>query len=248
MKILLSGIGGHMGNEVLRLAENGIRGAKVTAGIDKMGYNGDIPFATSFENASSDVDVIVDFSHHSLTKELLDFAISKNLPLVLATTGQTDEEKQMIEEASKKIPLFFSSNYSLGVALLIELAKKAASVMTDADIEIVECHHNRKVDAPSGTALSIAEGIVSVRPELQIHSGRSGFGKREKNEIGISSLRMGNIVGQHEVHICTESQCITIRHEAYSRALFAEGALAAAEFIIGKPAGLYGMSTLLGKA
>lgn len=245
MKIILSGIGGHMGREVLALAEKGVRNAVISMGIDKMGYDGNIPTASEYAAAPADGDVIVDFSHHSVTAELLDYAVAHSLPLVLATTGQTDEEKALIKQASEKIPLFFASNFSLGVALLIGLAKKTAEVMKGADIEIIETHHVRKVDAPSGTALSIAEGIREVRPELTVNCGRSGFGKREENEIGISSVRMGNIVGIHEVRVCTDNQCITLKHEAFSRALFAEGALAAAEFIIGKPNGLYDMKAMI---
>ncbi len=245
MKILLSGIGGHMGAEVLRLAEQGYKDAEITTGVDLNGFSGAIPCARSFDGASAEADLIIDFSHHSATKALLDFAVSNHLPLVLATTGQTAEELEMIKRAAGAIPLFFSANYSVGVALLIELAKKAASVMKDADIEIVETHHNRKLDAPSGTALAIANGIQSVRPELHTNVGRSGQCRREKDEIGISSVRMGNIVGEHEVILCTENQSITLKHEAYSRALFAEGALTAAEFLLGKPAGLYDMNSML---
>ena len=245
MRIILSGIGGHMGKEVLDLAAKGVRNAEVVSGIDVMGYNGEIPTAISYESASADGDVIIDFSHRANTEKLLDFAVKNGLPLVLATTGQTDEERELIKNAAESIPLFFASNFSLGVALLIELAEKAASVMTDAGIEIVETHHVRKADAPSGTALSIAEGIREVRPELNINCGRNGFCRKDKNELGISSVRMGNIVGIHEVHICTDSQCITLKHEAFSRALFAEGALAAAEYLTGKPAGLYDMKAMI---
>ena len=246
MKILVSGLYGHMGREVAALLKNGAEGGQLVAGVS-LDIDGtfDVPCSESFADAVSDVDCIVDFSHHSCTKDLLEFAVFHNIPVVLATTGQTDEEKQMINDASGHIPLFFAANYSLGVALLIDLAKKAAAVMDDAEIEIVEQHHNRKVDAPSGTALAIAHAIQEVRPESNIVTGRSGYGKREKNDIGIQSVRMGNIVGIHEVIIGTNNQSITLKHEAYSRALFAEGALKAAAFIIGKPAGLYDMKDLL---
>lgn len=247
MKILLSGICGHMGKEVEKLALAGYRGAELAAGVD---YNSDgtasVPCADSFDAAYTDVDCIIDFSHHSCTEALLSFSVGNSLPLVLATTGQTDDEKKAIIEASKKIPIFFAANYSLGIALLIELAKQTVSAMPDAEIEIIEKHHDRKLDAPSGTALAIADAIKSVRPEAYANCGRSGIGKRQQNEIGIHSIRMGNIVGEHEVIIGTQNQTITLKHEAHSRALFAEGALAAAAFLVGKPAGLYDMNSMIG--
>lgn len=246
MKILISGIFGHMGREVSALAQNGCRGAELTAGVDAVG-TGDcpVPVARSFAEAETAVDCIIDFSHHSCTEELLRFAVSNRLPLVLATTGQTEEERAAIAEASKQIPLFFAANYSLGIALLIELAKKTAAVMPDAEIEIIEVHHNRKLDAPSGTALAIAEALKTVRPEAEIVNGRSGYGKRKPEDIGIHAVRMGNVVGDHEVLIGTQNQTISLKHSAHSRALFAEGAIAAAEFLVGKSAGLYDMKSLV---
>ena len=246
MKILLSGIGGHMGREVLRLTRAGCRGIETAAGVDAFADEDfGVPCARAFEEAAADVDCIIDFSHHSLTMELLSFAEKHSLPLVLATTGQTAAEREAIEVASKTIPVFFAANYSLGVALLIELAKKAAQTMPDAEIEIIEKHHDRKIDAPSGTALAIAEAVRSVKPDAFYVCGRSGQGKRAKEEIGIHAVRMGNIVGEHEVIIGTASQTLTLKHEAHSRALFAEGALAAAEFIRCKAPGLYSMSDMV---
>lgn len=247
MRVLVSGLYGHMGREVAALLKKGCEGGELAAGVS-LDIDGtfDVPCTEHFEGASSDVDCIIDFSHHSCTRELLEFAVMHKLPLVLATTGQTEEELKMIQEASSYIPLFFAANYSLGVALLIDLAKRAASVMSGAEIEIIERHHNRKVDAPSGTALAIAHAIQEVRPDSNIVNGRSGYGKREPNDIGIHAIRMGNIVGIHEVVIGTDNQSITLKHEAYSRALFAEGAVKAAAFLIGKPAGLYDMKSLLG--
>lgn len=246
MKIIISGLGGAMGSELAKLCSQGARGAELAGGVDPF-FAGvtDVPCVKSFSEPLPAADCIVDFSHHSATAELLEFAVSKNMPLVLATTGQTEEEKKAIKEASKEIPLFFAANYSLGIALLIELAKKAAQAMPDAEIEIIEMHHDRKLDAPSGTALAIAEALQEVRPGAEINCGRSGMAKRTKTEIGIQSVRMGNITGIHEVMIGTNNQTITLKHEAHSRALFAEGALAAAEFLIGKPAGLYDMQSLV---
>lgn len=244
MNILLCGYTGYMGREVIGLAEGS--DINIVGGIDPMAEGSfSVPVAKSFDEAITEADCIVDFSHHCLTESLLDFAVSNDLPLVLATTGQTAEEKEMIYEASKKIPLFFAANYSLGVALLIELAKKTASVMDGAEIEIIEKHHNRKLDAPSGTALAIAEAICEVRPDAYSVTGRSGNGKRDPNEIGIHAVRMGNIVGEHEVIVGTPNQTITLKHEAHSRALFAEGALAAARFLAGKEKGLYDMKSMI---
>jgi len=246
MRILVNGLYGHMGREVAALALQGYRGASLTAGVDPHpGAAYDVPCAADFSSACAEVDCIVDFSHHDCTNALLDFAVRHNIPLVLATTGQTAEERAAIAAAAEKIPLFFAANYSLGVALLIELAKKTAAAMPEAEIEIIEKHHDRKVDAPSGTALAIARAITEVRPEATVNCGRSGQGKRTPQEIGIHAIRMGNIVGEHEVMIGTQNQTITLKHEAHSRALFAEGALAAAEFLCGQAPGLYDMHSLI---
>ncbi len=246
MRILVSGIGGAMGREVARLAREGYRGASLIGGVSPHGCDDfGVPCAASYGEAIADVDCVVDFSHHSATMELLNFIKANRLPLVLATTGHTEEEKAAILAAATEVPLFFAANCSLGVALLIELAKKTAAAMPDAEIEIIEKHHDRKLDAPSGTALAIAEAIREVRPDAAVVTGRSGHGKRTPNEIGIHAIRMGNIVGEHEVMIGTQSQTITLKHEAHSRALFAEGALAAAAFLQGKPAGLYGMESMI---
>ena len=234
-----------MGQEVAKLCSQGFYGAEVVGGISKPVFSGDVPCTEGFEETLPDADCIIDFSHHSLTNDLLSFAVKRKMPLVLATTGQTDEERAAIKEASKEIPLFFAANFSMGVALLIKLAKLTAKAMPGAEIEIIEKHHDRKLDAPSGTALAIAKAIQEVRPEATINTGRSGQGKRTPDEIGIHAIRMGNIVGEHEVMVGTNNQTITLKHEAHSRALFAEGALSAADFIKDKPAGLYDMQSLL---
>lgn len=247
MNILINGILGFMGKEVRKLCEASYRDSSFVCGVDAFA-NGDEPNVYSTFDAVENidkVDCIVDFSHHSVSPSLLEYAVVHNLPVVLATTGHTEDEIKAIYEASKKIPVFYSANMSLGIALLVELAKKTAEAMPDAEIEIIEKHHNRKLDAPSGTALMIANALKEVRPDSYMNNGRSGQGKRTKNEIGIHAIRMGNIVGEHEVIVGTENQTITLRHEAHSRALFAEGALAAASFIIGKSAGLYDMKSLV---
>ena len=237
-----------MGREVAALCDKGYRGASLLVGVDPSADGTDVRCVSSLSEIKNakDIDCVVDFSHHSCAPALLEFCKKNGLAAVVATTGHTPEEKEAILAAAREIPVFYSGNMSLGIALLIELAKNVATTMPEAEIEIVEAHHNRKIDAPSGTALMIADAITSVRPETFSHVGRAGQGKREKNEIGIHSLRMGNVVGIHEVIVATENQTITLKHEAHNRALFAEGALAAAEFLCGKPAGLYTMNDIVG--
>ena len=181
----------------------------------------------------------------ALVKALLRYAVAHRLPVVIAPTGHTEQELVCMQEAAKEIPVFFAANMSVGVALLVDLAKKAAAVFPDADIEIVETHHNRKQDAPSGTAHMLANALQTVRSDASLCFGRNGMQKRVPGEIGVHAVRRGNIVGIHEVLISTDTQTITLKHEAHHRSLFAEGALAAAEFIATQPAGLYGMQDML---
>ena len=242
IKVLINGACGRMGKEVEKIVEAS-ETMTVAAKVDKMAAESGC--YTDINDFSGDADIIIDFSNHLGTKDLLDYAVKNNIPTVVATTGHTAEELALIEEAGKKIAVFHSANMSLGVALLCELAVKAAATMPDADIEIVETHHNRKLDAPSGTALMIANAIKTVRKKAQYVFGREGNAKREKNEIGVHAVRRGNIVGIHEVLVSTDSQTITLKHEAHSRALFAEGAVSAAEFILNKPAGLYNMNSIV---
>ena len=245
MKIIINGYCGRMGKEVAKLCEENVRGAELFCGIDVFAPV-DADCVTSFDALDTEgADCVIDFSHHSQTEALLKFCVEKNLPVVLATTGQDEKELELINDAAKKIPVFRSANMSLGVALLCELAIIAAKTMPDADIEIIEKHHNRKLDAPSGTALLLADAISKVREKAYYVFGRGDKRKREKNEIGIHAVRMGNIVGEHEVIIGTDTQTITLKHEAHTRALFAEGAVSAAEFMLGKPAGFYCMDDIV---
>jgi len=241
MKIIINGAGGRMGQEICRLAGEGYKGSSLAAAIDKMGGEN---MLSSVNDYSGDADVIIDFSHHTAAPEVAKYAAARGIALVMATTGHTDEELAAINDAAKSVPVFMSANMSLGVALLAELAKKTAEVFPDADIEIIEKHHNRKLDAPSGTALMIARAIESVRKSCKFVYGRCGQQKREKGEIGIHAIRGGNIVGEHEVIVCTDTQIITLKHEAQSRSLFAEGAMTAASFICGKSAGFYDMNDI----
>ncbi len=234
-----------MGAELAKLALSGMRGAELIAGVDPYGTFDGVPCFGSFDGISEKADCIIDFSHHAATKALLAYAEKTGTPIVLATTGHTEDELEAIRIASEKIAIFHAANMSLGVALLIELAKIAARTMPDAEIEIIEKHHDRKLDAPSGTALAIANAIKTVRDDAFFTYGRVGQAKRTKEEIGIHAVRLGNIVGEHEVIIGTDSQTITLKHEAHTRALFAEGALAAADFIKDKAAGIYSMPDMI---
>lgn len=251
IKIVVSGIGGHMGkilsDMIINKNDNNI---ELVAGVDKFLsvdslYDGKVKCFKSFTEVNVDYDFVIDFSHHDMTKELVESAVKNNKTLIIATTGQNEDELKMIKNASKNIPIFFAANYSLGVTVLIDLAKKAVATFDDADIEIVETHHNRKIDAPSGTALAIGNAIKEVRPNANFVLGRNGHKKREKDDIGINSIRRGNIVGIHEVLISTNSQTITLKHEAHDRAVFAEGALSATKFMLGKGAGLYNMDDIV---
>lgn len=239
MKAVLCGANGAMGKLI-----GGILGQDVVGKVSIDGENG---VCKTFDQLGPvEADVVIDFSHHTAVADVLAYAKKIGAAAVIGTTGHTEEEKAMIYQAAKEIPVFFSGNMSLGIAVLCRLAKEAASYFPDADIEIVEVHHNRKVDAPSGTALMLFNAVKEARPQAVANCGRSGEGKRTKEEVGISSLRMGNVVGIHEVHIHTDTQCLTLKHEAVTRAMLADGAVDAARFMVGKSKGLYNMEDILG--
>ena len=238
MRAILCGANGAMGKLI-----DAALGAEVVGRVSIDGEN-NVP-KTFAELGKVEADVLIDFSHHTAVADVLDYAKSIGCAAVIGTTGHTAEEKALILDAAKEIPVFFSGNMSLGIAVLCRLAKEAAAFFPDADIEIVEVHHNRKVDAPSGTALMLFNAIKEVRPEAVANCGRSGEGKRTKEEIGISALRLGNVVGIHEIHISTGTQTLTLKHEAVTRAMLADGAVDAARFMEGKPTGFYNMESML---
>ena len=238
MRAIICGANGAMGKLI-----DGILSEEVIGRVSIDGENG-VP-KTFEELGEVNADVLIDFSHHSAVADVLNYARKISCAVVIGTTGHTAEEKTLIYEAAKELPVFYSGNMSLGIAVLSKLARQAAACFPDADIEIVEVHHNRKVDAPSGTAHMLFNAIREVRPDAVEVCGRAGEGKRKKNEIGVASLRMGSVVGIHEVYICTPSQTLTLRHEAGTRAMLAEGAVDAARFMEGKTAGLYTMTELL---
>lgn len=241
MNIIINGAKGRMGRIVDAAAAAG--GHSVVARVD-FGYAGGEGLRT-LDEYQGPANVVIDFSNHAATAQVVDYCTKRGLPVVVATTGQTEEELALIDGAAKAVPVFLSANMSLGVALLADLAKKAAAVFPDADIEIIEKHHNQKLDVPSGTALLLARRIKEARPEAEFVIGRHENGKRTKAEIGIHSLRLGNEVGVHEIIIATGSETITLKHEAENRSLFAQGALAAAAFIAGKAPGMYDMRSII---
>ena len=238
MRAILCGANGAMGKLI-----DAALGQEVVGRVSIDGEN-NVP-KTFAELGTVDADMIIDFSHHSAVSDVLSYAKTHGCAAVIGTTGHTPEEKELIFAAAKEIPVFFSGNMSLGIAVLCRLAKEAARFFPDADIEIVEAHHTRKVDAPSGTAHMIFNAIQEVRPQAVPNCGRAGEGKRTKDEIGISALRMGSVVGIHEVYIHTGTQCLTLKHEAITRAMLADGAVDAARFMEGKPAGFYNMESIL---
>lgn len=238
MKAVICGANGAMGKLIC-----GILGDEVTGRVSLDGENG-VP-RTFRELGTVAADVVVDFSHHTAAASVLEYAKKIGAAALIGTTGHTQAEKELIEAAAREIPVFYSGNMSLGIAVLCRLAKEAARYFPDADIEIVEAHHNRKVDAPSGTALMLFNAIKEVRPNAWANCGRSGECKRTRDEIGISALRMGSVVGGHEVILHTGTQQLTLRHEAVTRAMLADGAVEAARFLLGKKPGLYNMESIL---
>ncbi len=249
INILLTGCNGRMGSAVAKsVSENS--DCTIVAGIDIMEGNNTSSFPTfiSTDEFQGKCDVIVDFSFHTATEGILNYAVKNKIPTVISTTGHTEEETDAIRKASETIPVFYSRNMSLGINLLISLAKKACkSLGTSFDIEIIEKHHNQKLDAPSGTALMLADALKETR-EIEteyVYNRQPLKQKRKPTEIGIHAVRGGTIVGEHEVIFAGKDEVITLSHSAQSRNVFAEGAVRAAEFIVGKPAGLYDMNDIV---
>ena len=239
MRAIVCGANGAMGKLICD-----ILGDEVVGRVSIDGANG-VP-KTFAELGAVSADVVVDFSHHTAVADVLAYTKKIGAAAVIGTTGHTPEEKALIYAAAEEMPVFYAGNVSLGIAVLCRLVKQAAAYFPDADIEIVEVHHTRKVDAPSGTAHMLFNAIKEVRPNAYENCGRSGEGKRTRDEIGIHALRLGNVVGIHEVHINTGNQTLVLKHESGSRAMLADGAVAAARFMEGKAAGLYDMECILG--
>ena len=250
-KISLCGCGGRMGRAITDMVNEGTD-CKIVAGIDinasALGSVCPFPVYPSITEFEGKADVIIDFSHHSALPSLLDYAISNNTPIVVATTGHTEDERQLMLDASKKVGVFFSRNMSIGINLLIDLCRRAAATLgEDFDIEIIEKHHHNKLDAPSGTAMMIAEELKDERGENTefVYDRHEVRRKRETSEIGIHAVRGGTIVGEHDVIFAGNNEIITLSHSATSREIFANGAIKAAAFMVGKDAGFYSMTDVV---
>lgn len=247
-KIILIGCNGRMGKTISEYVKC-LDGVEISAGVDVCDeQNYDYHVYTDINAIEEPDGVIVDFSNRSFTKTVLDYAVKHNIPSVICSTGHTPEEIKFIEETASKIPVFRSANMSLGINLLVLLAKNAASLLENSfDIEIIEKHHNQKLDAPSGTALLIADAInESLSYDAQYTYDRhKEHKKRQREEVGIHSVRGGTIVGEHEVIFAGQDEIITLSHRADSRLVFAKGAIEAASFIKSRPVGLFDMNSLL---
>ncbi|MBQ7221824.1 MAG: 4-hydroxy-tetrahydrodipicolinate reductase [Synergistaceae bacterium] len=241
MKIIINGANGKMGHILTKMAGS----ENVAALVDMNPADG---MLASLDGFTGSADCVIDFTNHKATPGVLNYCVKRGFPVLIASTGQTDEELAQIHEASAKIPVFLSPNMSIGVALVADLAERVARVFGDCDIEMIEAHHNQKLDVPSGTALMLAKRIQEAREGSTLNIGRHENGKRDANEIGIHSLRYGSEVGTHEVIFSNGLETITIKHDAKDRALFAKGALSAAKWLVKQKPGLYGMRDFLREA
>ena len=247
MNVLINGASGKMGNELFSVIKENEE-FEVVCGVDKNeDLNGEFPIYSKIEDINEKVEVIIDFSVPVATFKILKYAVKNKIPIVIATTGFNKQEIEQIEEFSKEIPIFRSSNMSLDINLMAKIVAEVAKVLNNTDIEILETHHNRKIDAPSGTAILLANAINDVLDEKKEYNFErlQKREKRSKNEIGFSSIRGGNIVGEHSVKFFGENEELEITHKAYSRKVFAEGALNAAKFIVNQHSGLYNMNNIV---
>lgn len=250
INVILCGCTGRMGRAVTELI-NGSDTLRIVAGVDvntaATAPTCKFPVYQTINEFPDKADVIIDFSHHTALASLLEYAKTANMPIVVCTTGHTEEERALMQESAKDIPVFFSRNMSLGINLLAELCRKAAKTLGIAfDVEIIEKHHNQKLDAPSGTALMLAEALAEEREDTKfVYDRHDRMQKRDKKEIGIHAVRGGTIVGEHEVIFAGNNEIITLSHSATSREIFANGAMKAAEFIVDKLPGMYDMSDVI---
>ncbi len=248
LNIIFGGVNGRMGRVFQDLIADK-EDVALVAGVDVVSADCSFPVFSSFEDVNVKCDVVVDFSNPSALDGILAYCKKNQVPAVLCATGYSEEQLKAISEASKEIPMFRSSNMSVGVNIISELAKKAAALLyPDFNVEIVEKHHTQKLDAPSGTAIMIADSIASGLPEKveYVYDRSQRRATRPENEIGISAVRGGTIVGEHDVILAGPDEVITLSHHAASRAIFANGALSAAKWISDKEPGLYNMSDVLG--
>ena len=248
-KIIMHGCNGHMGQTISRIAE-GMDGVEIVAGVDISGeQKNNYPVYTDISDCETEADVIIDFSSAKAVDHLLDICEEKTIPLVLCTTGLDDAQIKRVTEVATKVAVLRSANMSLGINTLFKLLESAANVLVPAgfDMEIVEKHHNQKLDAPSGTAIALADVLKKTAGDdfYYVYDRSQVRQKREKNEIGLSAVRGGTIVGEHEVIFAGEDEVITVKHTAYSKAVFGKGALEAAVFLASKTSGLYDMQDVI---
>ena len=248
VRIIMHGCNGHMGQVISGLVEKDPE-VEIVAGIDiaDQGKNS-YPVFTDMEACKIEADVIIDFSSAKAVDKLLDYSAERGIPAVVCTTGLSEEQLAHLEETAKKVAILKSANMSLGINTLLKLIQEAAKVLAKAgfDMEIVEKHHNLKVDAPSGTALALADSLNEAMNE-EYHYVYDRSQQRDSKEIGISAVRGGTIVGEHEVIFAGPDEVIEFKHTAYSKAVFGKGAVEAAKFLAGKPAGKYDMSDVINK-
>ena len=250
IKILMHGCNGRMGQMISGLVRDEEE-MMIAAGVDTyQGVSNEYPVFGSIDACDDDVDVVIDFSNSAAADAVMEYCAKRQIPLVFCTTGLSEEQLQKLEDTAKQTAVLKSANMSLGINLLLKLLKDAAKVLAPAgyDIEIVEKHHNQKLDAPSGTALALADSINEAMDGSYVYTyDRSQVRrKREKKEIGISAVRGGTIVGEHEVLFAGLDEVIELKHTAYSRSVFGKGAVEAARFLAGKLAGMYDMSDVIG--
>ena len=250
VKVIMHGCNGAMGQVISSMAEKDEE-IRIVAGIDlNTERKWDYPVFASLEDCTEEADVIIDFASAKAVDHLLDYCGRTGMPVVLCTTGLSEEQVKKVSETAEKTAVLRSANMSLGVNLLLKMVKEAAKVLAaaDFDMEVLEKHHNQKVDAPSGTALALADSLNEAMDHQYhyVYDRSSRREKRDKKEIGIQSVRGGTIVGEHDVIFAGQDEVITFSHTAYSKAIFAKGAISAAKFLKGKPAGLYDMSDVIG--
>ena len=247
MKVIINGYSGTMG-QVLTKCVADDEELELVAGISPKHHDVDgFNTYSSFADVKEDSDVVIDFSNPLALDGILEYCLKTKTPVVLATTGYNDEEMEKIHEAAKQIPVFLSFNMSLGVNILLKLVKEAAKNLANFDIEIIEKHHNKKVDSPSGTAVMIANAVKEIREQSEFIYGRHGrTGKRQQNEVGIHAVRGGTIVGEHSAIFAGNDEILEINHSARSKNVFAEGDIAAAKYLVNQEPGFYNMDDMLG--
>ena len=249
VRAIMHGCNGRMGQVITKLCAEDPE-IEIVAGVDPYtGILNEYPVCEKIEDCEATADVVIDFSNATAVDELLAWGVKKKTPVVLCSTGLSEEQLKLIEESVQETAVLRSANMSLGINTLLDLLNKATKVFGDAgyDIEIVEKHHNQKLDAPSGTAIALADAIneAASEPYEYIYDRSQRRQKRDKKELGISAVRGGNIVGEHEVIFAGMDEVITLKHTAYSRNVFAKGAVEAAKFLAGKPAGYYTMADVI---